>query len=261
MSITVDKIDIKTWTYPAGERGMSVSQVPLGLTETSIWLSFEGSSDIVDLINIMDFLNVNNIEVTELIMPYFPFSRQDREIVTHADAVLPFSLRGFVGLLESLGIQRIVTMDLHSEAARRVSSIDIVNIPQAVFLEPLIRDVLYSILDVPKEKIAVLFPDAGASLKARTYSGLQSFYAVKSRDTSTGFVTTSLPSLPASISDVIIVDDICDGGATFVGIANLLPKGVSPHLVVTHGIFSKGKQVLFDAGFKTIKSAFTVGAN
>jgi len=44
--------------------------------------------------------------------------------------------------------------------------------------------------------------------------------------------------------DVIIIDDICDGGATFINIAKILTgykefKG-KIYLIVTHGIFSKG---------------------
>lgn len=39
--------------------------------------------------------------------------------------------------------------------------------------------------------------------------------------------------------DILIVDDICDGGATFLKIAKELPN-TNLYLYVTHGIFSKG---------------------
>jgi ribose-phosphate pyrophosphokinase len=45
-------------------------------------------------------------------------------------------------------------------------------------------------------------------------------------------------------SAVLIVDDICDGGGTFIGIAKALPKDVKKYLYVTHGIFSKGLREL-----------------
>ena len=46
--------------------------------------------------------------------------------------------------------------------------------------------------------------------------------------------------------DMIIIDDICDGGATFINIAKELRKpgymykDNKIYLIVTHGIFSKG---------------------
>lgn len=46
----------------------------------------------------------------------------------------------------------------------------------------------------------------------------------------------------------VITDDICDGGATFIGIAKELRR-LNCHkvvLYVTHGIFSKGIEVLMD---------------
>lgn len=48
---------------------------------------------------------------------------------------------------------------------------------------------------------------------------------------------------------VIVMDDLCDGGATFVSMASSFN---SPHLYVTHGVFSKGLKVLADAGFSKV---------
>jgi ribose-phosphate pyrophosphokinase len=43
----------------------------------------------------------------------------------------------------------------------------------------------------------------------------------------------------------LIVDDICDGGATFVALARKLREAgaIEVSLFVTHGIFSKGKDL------------------
>lgn len=45
-----------------------------------------------------------------------------------------------------------------------------------------------------------------------------------------------------------VVDDLCDGGATFISVAKLLREHYNFHdlnLYVTHGLFSKGKEELF----------------
>ena len=46
--------------------------------------------------------------------------------------------------------------------------------------------------------------------------------------------------------DCLIVDDICDGGGTFIGLAEELKKKNAGHLylAVSHGIFNKGVDVL-----------------
>jgi len=52
----------------------------------------------------------------------------------------------------------------------------------------------------------------------------------------------------------MIVDDICDGGATFILLAKeLYAAGAKEvNLFVTHGIFSKGLIPLYEAGIKRI---------
>lgn len=44
----------------------------------------------------------------------------------------------------------------------------------------------------------------------------------------------------------MVLDDICDGGRTFIELAKLLPKPCSKELLVTHGIFSKGVDIVTD---------------
>lgn len=54
---------------------------------------------------------------------------------------------------------------------------------------------------------------------------------------------------PLCKKDYIIIDDICDGGATFINIAKEIKKAYSCnhiYLIVTHGIFSKGFYELCD---------------
>jgi len=54
--------------------------------------------------------------------------------------------------------------------------------------------------------------------------------------------------------DALIVDDICDGGATFIGLAKeLLILGAnSVSLFVTHGIFRSGTDIIFESGISKI---------
>lgn len=91
-------------------------------------------------------------------------------------------------------------------------------------------------------------PDAGAAKRVEAISkklGIRWIQGMKHRDTHTGKLTGFSLAEPLTCdSDIdptlIIVDDLCDGGGTFEGLGQWIIDnyGVTPHLVVSHGIFS-----------------------
>ena len=106
-------------------------------------------------------------------------------------------------------------------------------------------------------------PDAGAVKKS--YEIAKAFpqfngiiFAEKVREVSSGnIVKTIVHNVPDDInkSKLLICDDICDGGRTFVELANWFTDNhytpVEINLYVTHGIFSKGMgPLLLSAGGK-----------
>lgn len=100
------------------------------------------------------------------------------------------------------------------------------------------------------QNFVLVSPDAGA-LKKVYHVAEQIGYtqdiiiASKHRDLKTNQIThTTVPVLPQHAQkDFIIIDDICDGGRTFIEIAKVIKQHFSDakiYLVVTHGIFSAG---------------------
>ena len=95
------------------------------------------------------------------------------------------------------------------------------------------------------EHAVLICPDAGAAKKVKEYiewnRNLEEIvYCNKKRELSTGKITLEVID-PEKCSDrnCVIIDDICDGGGTFMAIAEQIrPKHLT--LIVTHGIFSKG---------------------
>lgn len=92
-------------------------------------------------------------------------------------------------------------------------------------------------------------PDAGASHKIYKlaeqigYKG-DIITCSKERDTEGKLTKTIVPVLPYTDKDIIIIDDICDGGTTFINIAKIIKDiegfNCKIYLIITHGIFSKG---------------------
>jgi ribose-phosphate pyrophosphokinase len=108
-------------------------------------------------------------------------------------------------------------------------------------------------------KTVIISPDAGALKKIYKVAKATSLTVVeakKVRDVATGnIVKTEIDSSQLlGVDTAIIVDDICDGGRTFIELATVIrDSGFIGKLIlcVTHGIFSKGLDVfdgpLFDA--------------
>lgn len=232
-------IAYKNLTFPAGERHIAFNDYFTDLTLTrnhvEVHVHFEGSDDIVDLMLIGDILR-NHVHKT-LVMHYMPFSRQDRA-VNKGEA---HALRAFAKLVNSLGFERVVTYDPHSTVCEALFE----NLVIKTQLEAFTTTVGYnSGMDY------VLAPDAGASKKAfeiaKAY-GVPMLQALKERDPKTGEVTGVVlaSKAPEVKSTIMVVDDICDGGRTFIELAKIPElQGHDLRLFVTHGIFSKGIDVL-----------------
>lgn len=97
------------------------------------------------------------------------------------------------------------------------------------------------------ENLIQVVPDSGAMNKIPEDSSRKFIACVKKRDPVTGklsgFEVLNTHFYVDHSDNLIVVDDICDGGGTFIGIAQELKKKYVINkliLYVTHGIFSKG---------------------
>jgi ribose-phosphate pyrophosphokinase len=109
---------------------------------------------------------------------------------------------------------------------------------------------------IPVGDIALISPDNGAAMRYDLSKyGVLTFTGGKKRDPRTGALSgfeMSLNSIDETaaflaLKAALIVDDICDGGGTFIGLAEEIRKlnpDIKLGLYVSHGIFSKGLEVL-----------------
>jgi ribose-phosphate pyrophosphokinase len=108
-------------------------------------------------------------------------------------------------------------------------------------------------------EVVLVSPDAGATKKvldvARSFTNkFDVVRADKVRNTSTGQITSTKIYGEVLGKCCVILDDICDGGRTFTELATVLKrKGAAKVILyVTHGIFSKGTQILLDSGIDLV---------
>jgi ribose-phosphate pyrophosphokinase len=151
-------------------------------------------------------------------------------------------------LINNLKCDRVTIVDPHSEVTPALLDnchvVTQAEILQTSLLAKRIRE----------ENWALIAPDAGAEKKIHEVAKSISsddftpdiYCACKLRDTKTGRITATTFHGDVERRKVLIVDDICDGGRTFIELAKVLQdKGSKEiYLYVTHGIFSKGLEPL-----------------
>lgn len=178
---------------------------------------------------------------TVLLMPYLPGARSDRGA--------PNGSRVYAEFLSNLDFDQIITLDPHSSfMPGLIHNSFWQNNNLTVF--PVERIIAKEIQDResdqrPQPYVGVIAPDKGAVARAKQAAkvmGVPVYRAEKTRDFETGALTGFhvIDPLPDR-GRLLIVDDICDGGGTFIGLAKAtdLPRE-RLDLWVTHGIFSKG---------------------
>lgn len=173
-----------------------------------------------------------------LVAPYLPYARQDR-VCAPGEA---FSLSVMTKLLMQTHYKSITVWDVHSAMAQRLLLDDnFINIPAVNFVRK-----------IAKPGMVLVAPDEGAAVRVGECAmvcDLKMRQAKKHRDPATGAITdTTVDSGHIGARDFLMVDDICDGGRTFIELARKLRPLTAGKvkLYVTHGIMSHGMAVLLD---------------
>lgn len=84
----------------------------------------------------------------------------------------------------------------------------------------------------------IIFPDESAK-KRFSKVDMPHLICEKIRDQNTGKILEhKIPELPKDVWNVLLLDDLGDGLATFVNIAESLPEGIKTDLFIFHGVFS-----------------------
>jgi ribose-phosphate pyrophosphokinase len=208
------------------------------LPESEIVWRFESEAELAHLLQLQALLQSKSCAAS-LTMPYLPYGRQDKPINNQET----FALRPFLKVLAQLDFKTIRVFDPHNSAVVREHLSNFVEISPAAAITNAIEEIRPDLL---------CFPDAGALSRYSEVLEYPSIHAQKRRNQSTGEIVTLDIAGDFSGQTVLVVDDICDGGMTFIRLAGALAGANSVHLYVSHGLFTKGTQVLRDAGIERI---------
>jgi ribose-phosphate pyrophosphokinase len=209
-----------------------LSSIPA--SDVHVSFEFKDSDDIIELLLVANALKHCGVGIEKLRIGYMPFGRQDR-VATDGDA---FSLEVFAGLVNSIHANEVIVVDPHSDVT-----------PALIQNCSIIKqcDVFRPYLTGQKD-FYLISPDGGSLKKvyqlAKIVNTLGVIECSKLRDVKTGEITETVVHCSEDLgkADCYIVDDICDGGRTFIEIAKILKERNCGKIIlmVSHGLFTKG---------------------
>ncbi len=230
-------IDFEKLTFAGGEPHIKIQQALSVTDELMIIQRVKSFNDMGLILLAVDALRRIGVRHISLLIPYFPGARQDRLMV----AGEPLTVKVYAELINALNLEKVIILDPHSDVAPAL-----IHNVQVVSNHAFAREALAGVADYH-----LVAPDAGALKKVYGLAASLKAESVvpcsKNRDVQTG----KLNGFKVQAADLegktcVVVDDICDGGGTFLGIARELKRKQAGRLilVVSHGIFNNGIQPL-----------------
>ncbi len=186
---------------------------------------------LVELLALVDACRRGVAARVTAVVPYFGYARADKRVGRRE----PIMGRVVADMLETVGVDHLVTVDLHTPQIEGFFHIPV----DALTAVPVLGAALAPLL--PDDAVVVA-PDAGRVALATAYANrLGAPVAVLHKRRESG-VETHVTHLVGNVQDrpCLIVDDIIATGGTLVeGVDSLLAAGARPEITVaaTHGLF------------------------
>ena len=190
------------------------------------------NDNLMELIIMADALKRSSADRINAVIPYFGYARQDRRI---RSSRVPISAKVVANMLETAGISRVLTMDLHAEQIQGFFDIPVDNI----YASPIFTS---DIFGHNYEDMIIVSPDVGGVVRARAHA--------KSLGCDMAIIDKRRPR--PNVSEVmhvigeiegrncIIVDDIIDTAGTLIKAAEVLKDRGAKNVYAycTHPILS-----------------------
>lgn len=233
-----DSIDFESFTFSGGEPHIKILSDLTNARSVTITTRVSSFNAIGLLLIAVDALRRMDVKTIHLFMPYMPAARQDRVMVKGES----LSVKVYANCINNLNLDSVTIFDPHSEvSAALLSNCKVVTNHR--FIKDVISDI--------GNEVTLISPDGGALKKIYKVSeflgGVPVIECSKKRNVTNGKLEGfKVYEDDLNHKDYLIVDDICDGGGTFIGLAKALKeKNVGNlYLAISHGIFSKGVEEL-----------------
>lgn len=244
-------VDIRRIQYSDGAVGFDLGDFPINTKSVVISVdpTFKVSGLLDELNQLLPTIHYVKQDCdfeVELFIPYLPYARADRRFCMRGNSGLQY----FINEMSCNQIYKLTTVDPHNLSALQELCYDAgIKLEYTTQLQAFIQTMKREHISPHKEWDIVIAPDKGAKDKAAeiaNYYNIPLICCTKERDVSTGKLSN--PVVPERVDGVkcLIVDDLMDGGYTYIQLAQELYKQGATFidLYVTHLIAAKGLDVL-----------------
>jgi ribose-phosphate pyrophosphokinase len=190
------------------------------------------NDNLMELLIMVDALKRASARRITAVMPYFGYARQDRR---PRSTRVPISAKVVANLLETVGVERVLTMDLHADQIQGFFDIPVDNIYASPVLLADLKSKSY-------RDLVVVSPDVGGVVRARALAkqlGCDLAIIDKRRP------TANVSEVMHVIGEIegrncVIMDDMIDTAGTLVKAAEVLKErgAKSVYAYCTHSVFS-----------------------
>jgi ribose-phosphate pyrophosphokinase len=187
---------------------------------------------LMELLIMVDALTRASARRITAVMPYFGYARQDRR---PRSTRVPISAKVVANLLETVGVERVLTMDLHADQIQGFFDIPVDNIYASPVLLADLKSKNY-------QDLVVISPDVGGVVRARALAkqlGCDLAIIDKRRP------TANVSEVMHVIGEIegrncVIMDDMIDTAGTLVKAAEVLKERGAKRVYAycTHAVFS-----------------------
>ena len=189
------------------------------------------NDNLMELLIIVDALKRSSAGTINAVIPYFGYARQDRKAAPR----VPISAKLVADMLETAGVQRVITVDLHASQIQGFFNIPVDHLTGSVLFVEYIKE--------KKLKNPIIAsPDVGGVARARAYAeklGYDLVIVDKKREKAN---ESEVMNIIGEVEgrDVIILDDMVDTAGTLTKAADVLKsKGATSVMACcTHGVLS-----------------------
>ncbi len=194
------------------------------------------NDNLMELIVMVDALRRASAGRITAVIPYFGYARQDRRV---RSARVPITAKVVADFLSSVGVDRVLTVDLHAEQIQGFFDVPVDN----VFGSPILVDDMRKKGFNDAEDVVVVSPDIGGVVRARAIAKLlddKDLAIIDKRRPQANVAQVMHIIGDVEGRDCIMVDDMIDTGGTLCKAAEALKQHGAKRVFAyaTHPVFS-----------------------
>ncbi len=192
------------------------------------------NDNLMELLIMVDALRRSSAARITAVIPYFGYARQDRR----TKARTPISAKLVANLIQTAGVDRVLTLDLHAAQIQGFFDIPVDNL----YASPIFALDIEHHFKGQLDDVMIISPDVGGVARAREIAKRINapLAIVDKRREKAGEVAEMTVIGNVTGKKCIIVDDICDTAGTLCKAAEtLIEAGATEvHAYITHGVLS-----------------------